>query len=209
MSMNPSRWAIAVGLLILLGLLSLYFNNTTVPIGETPRSIDELGGRFELTSLNGPVDSDDYKGQTVVLYFGFLNCSEVCPSSMGVMSAAFSLLKPSSYEQVQGFFISVDPSRDDYESLYQFSQYFDKRILGLTGTQEEVDVVTDNYGVYVDIVSMESSVLDYTVDHSSRFFVLDPNGGLVDAMSHSTTPTELASRIERVVKQYTVSKGNE
>ncbi|TXR53815.1 SCO family protein [Reinekea thalattae] len=205
MKMNPARWAILAGGIFIAIILALYLSNITVPVGERQKSLDQLGGRFQLTSLNGPIDTDDYLGKTLVLYFGFLNCAEVCPSSMGVMSTAFRLLEPDAYEQVQGFFISVDPGRDDYQSLYDFSQYFDKRILGLTGTQAEVDSVTDMFGVYVDIVEMESSVLSYTVDHSSRFFVIDPNGQLVDAMSHSTTPVELAARIERVIESNSVN----
>lgn len=199
--MNPARWAIVSGSALLVVILSLYLTNITVPIGERQKTLDQLGGRFQLMSLNGEVDSDDYKGQTLVLYFGFLNCAEVCPSSMGVMSTAFRLLDEQTYQQVQGFFISVDPGRDDYQSLHEFSQYFDKRILGLTGSQDQIDQVTDMFGVYVDLVAMESSVLDYTVDHSSRFFIISPEGRLVDAMSHSTTPVELAAQIERVAQR--------
>ncbi|RXJ73216.1 electron transporter [Veronia nyctiphanis] len=199
MTKNPVKIVLLIGALALVGILALYVYNTTTPIGEKQKQLKDLGGEFQLNSLNGTVSLEQYKGQTVVLYFGFLNCAEVCPSSMSVMSAAFSLLPAEEYENVQGFFISVDPGRDDLESLNKFAKYFDKRIQGLTGTEEEIKALTDQYGVYFDLVDMESSELSYTVDHASRFYIINPEGKLVDAMSHTTTPIELAAGIERVL----------
>ena len=117
---------------------------------------------------------------------------------MGVMSAAFSRLSPATYKHVQGLFISVDPERDDLVSLHQFAKYFDDHVVGLTGTKQQIDTLTKQYGVYFDIVDMESSELSYTVDHSSRFYIIDQTGKLVGAMSHNTTPIELAAGIERI-----------
>ncbi|HAS6348470.1 SCO family protein [Vibrio sp. IRLE0018] len=202
MNMNPVKMVLLAGALAIGIVIALYVDNTTIPIGERPKQFSELGGNFQLQSELGDINLADYQGQVVVLYFGFLNCSEVCPSSVGVMSVAFKMLPESVGKGVQGFFISVDPSRDDVTSLHEFTQYFDPRILGLTGTKEEIDQLTSNYGVYYSLVDMEKSVLDYTVDHMSRFYIIAPNGQLVDSMSHSTTPTELAARITRTIEQY-------
>ena len=196
---NPVRLVLALGALAIACIVTLYVSNTTVPVGEKVRQFKDLGGRFQLNSLNGRIDLEEYKGKVVVLYFGFLNCAEVCPLSMGVMSAALKKLPAEIYPQVQGFFISVDPDRDDLQSLNDFAQYFDPRIIGLTGTQEEIDILSKQYGVYFDFVEMESSELAYTVDHSSRFYIISPSGQLVDVMSHSTTPIELAASIKRVI----------
>lgn len=201
MTNNPIRLVLALGALALAGILTLYINNTTVPVGEKVRQFKDLGGRFQLNSLNKKIDLEEYKGKVVVLYFGFLNCAEVCPLSMGVMSAALKKLPADIYPQIQGFFISVDPKRDDLQSLNDFAQYFDPRILGLTGTEAEIETLTNQYGVYFDLVEMESSALAYTVDHSSRFYIVSPSGKLVDVMSHSTTPIELAARIKRVISK--------
>ena len=199
MTNNPVRLVLVIGAIAIAALVTLYVNNTTVPVGEKVRQFKDLGGRFQLNSVNGKIDLEQYKGKVVVLYFGFLNCAEVCPLSMGVMSAALKKLPAETYPQVQGFFISVDPNRDDLESLNAFAQYFDPRILGLTGTEEEINTLTKQYGVYFDLVDLESSELAYTVDHSSRFYIISPSGQLVDAMSHSTTPIELAARIKRAI----------
>jgi len=196
---NPARLLLIVAGLFIAGLIAVYIATTTVPVGEKLKSLKDLGGEFHLNSINGVVDLKEYEGKVVVLYFGFLNCAEVCPASMGVMSAAFKKLPADQFPNVQGFFISVDPKRDDLKSLNEFAQYFDQRIQGLTGTQDEINALTKQYGVYFDLVDMESSELGYTVDHSSRFYIISPTGQLIDAMSHSTTPIELAERIKRTL----------
>ncbi|EAS64294.1 SCO family protein [Photobacterium angustum] len=197
MTKNPVKIVLLLGALALAGIFALYINNSTTPIGEKQKALKDLGGEFQLNSLDGTVNLNQFKGQTVVLYFGFLNCAEVCPSSMGVMATAFSMLPPEEYANVQGIFISVDPGRDDLDSLDKFAKHFDNRIKGLTGTKEEIDALTEQYGVYFDLVDMESSELSYTVDHASRFYIINPEGKLVDAMSHTTTPIELAAGIDR------------
>ncbi|WP_318449503.1 SCO family protein [Photobacterium leiognathi] len=197
MTKNPVKIVLLLGALALAGIFALYINNSTTPIGEKQKALKDLGGEFQLNSLDGTVNLNQFKGQTVVLYFGFLNCAEVCPSSMGVMATAFSMLPPEEYANVQGIFISVDPGRDDLDSLDKFAKHFDKRIKGLTGTKQEIDALTEQYGVYFDLVDMESSELSYTVDHASRFYIINPEGKLVDAMSHTTTPIELAAGIDR------------
>lgn len=208
MSRNPVKLVLALGVLALAGLLALYVDNSTIPIGEKPRQFKDLGGQFQLDSATGAINSEEFKNNVVVMYFGFLNCAEVCPSSMGVMSASFKYLPEDVYNKTQGFFVSVDPKRDDLDSLHEFAQHFDKRILGLTGTEEEIKTMTNQYGVYFDLVDMESSELAYTVDHASRFYVIDPSGKLIDSMSHSTTPIELAARIERAWEEYNSKKGD-
>ncbi|GAD30100.1 SCO family protein [Photobacterium leiognathi] len=197
MTKNPVKIVLLLGALALAGIFALYISNSTTPIGEKQKALKDLGGEFQLNSLDGTVNLNQFKGQTVVLYFGFLNCAEVCPSSMGVMATAFSMLPPEEYANVQGIFISVDPGRDDLDSLDKFAKHFDKRIKGLTGTKQEIDALTEQYGVYFDLVDMESSELSYTVDHASRFYIINPEGKLVDAMSHTTTPIELAAGIDR------------
>ena len=205
MTKNPTKIVLLFGALFLATLMGSYIYNTTTPVGENVKPLKDLGGPFELNSINGNVSLDQFKGNIVVLYFGFLNCAEVCPSSMGTLSAAFSRLSPATYQHVQGLFVSVDPERDDLVSLNKFAKYFDERVIGLTGTNQQIDALTKQYGVYFDIVDMESSELSYTVDHSSRFYIIDDTGKLVGAMSHNTTPVELAAGIERIYEK-TIAK---
>lgn len=180
------------------------------PLGEKFKDVSEYGGEFTLRNHMGEISLSDYKGKVVIAYFGFLNCTEACPVSMGTIVSAIGRLNHEEREKLQVFFISVDPARDDLESLKQFSDYYAKRfkneanpniIMAITGTEDEIDKVSDDYGVFFDLVDLEGSGLGYTVDHSSRFYMIDGNGKLITTMNHSTTPTELAARIKRMQQE--------
>lgn len=139
-----------------------------------------------------------------VLYFGFLNCTEACPASIAVFRSALAQLSEEEKQAVQFVFISVDPARDSLDDLDAFSSYYGGDMVAVTGSEQEIDALTRDYGVFFDLVDLEGSALEYTVDHSSRFYMVDQTGDLLTTMSHSTTPTELAARIQQIIKgEYT------
>lgn len=179
------------------------------PLGEKFKDVSEYGGEFTLRNHMGEISLSDYKGKVVIAYFGFLNCTEACPISMGTIVKAISKLSHEERDKLQVFFISVDPARDDIDALKEFSDYYAKRfanennpniITAITGTEEEIAKVSEDYGVFFDLVDLEGSGLGYTVDHSSRFYMIGGDGKLVTTMNHSTTPTELAARIQQLEK---------
>ncbi len=102
-----------------LAIVLLYVFNSTMPLGEKHRSIDELGGPFTLQTKNGPFHLSDIEGKVGVLYFGFLNCTEACPASIGVVQAAYNQLSDKERNRVQFIFISVDTERDSLEDLIE------------------------------------------------------------------------------------------
>lgn len=197
----------ATALLSLMGLGIVYLTTVEKPIGEKYKPAYEYGGEFTLNSHKGKVSLSDFTGKTVVIYFGFLSCTEACPLSMSTIVGAIKKLTDEEREKLQVLFVSVDPKRDDLKSLHDFSKHYvqknDKNknpdiIMGLTGTKAEVDKVSEQYGVFFELVDLEGSGLGYTVDHSSRFYMIDPDGKLLTTMSHSTTPIELAARIREI-----------
>lgn len=188
-----------------LGLALLYLATIDKPIDEEYKPVYEYGGDFVLQNHTGDVALKDYRGKVVVLYFGFLNCTEACPISIGTIYNAIGKLSPAEREKLQVFFISVDPERDDIAALKAFSNFYvdlfkdtsNPTVLSaITGTRENIDAVSKLYGVYFDLVDLEGSGLGYTVDHSSRFYMIGVDGKLVTTMNHSTTPTELAAKIK-------------
>ncbi|GAB3488849.1 SCO family protein [Marinomonas epiphytica] len=200
--MNESRllkMSVIGAILLSVVIIVLYVTTTTVPIGEKYRPIEELGGPFTLETKNGPFSLSDIEGKVGVVYFGFLSCTEACPASIGVVQAAYKQLTPEERDKVQFLFVSVDPERDSLEDLYDFGEYYDNDLLALTGSQEEIDKVTSDYGVFFELQDLEGSALGYTVDHSSRFYMIDKHGELFTTMSHSTTPSELAARIKQLM----------
>jgi len=188
-------WSIAGAGAFLIIMVSLFFITSDTDFGEKATKFSDLGGDFTLTSKNGAVSLSDFEQKVVVMYFGFLTCPEVCPSSMTVISTALARLNEEQLADTQAILVSVDPTRDTPEKLEEYTQFYHSSLLGLTGSKDDIDRVTKQYGAYYDFTEIESVTEDYGVEHSSRYYVIDQRGKLVTAMRHSTTPNELYTQI--------------
>ena len=131
------------------------------------------------------------------MYFGFMSCPEVCPNSLGVIKAAFNKLDSDNITDVQGLMISIDPERDSLQSLAAFTQHFHTNIMGITGDQSVLEKTAKQYGAYFS--KTDDPKLGYLFEHVSRYYVINKDGELVDAMRHSTTPNELAARLKTII----------
>ena len=158
-----------------------------------------LGGEFTLHHAEGSASLSDFRGQVVVLYFGFLNCPEVCPTSMSMITKALNKLDDNELQQVKPILVSIDPERDSFEQIKKFTEYFHPQILGVTGSREEIDLVANEYGAFNEVIESTTDGSDYEFRHSSRYYVVDQNGELIDAMRHSTTANELVARIRTLI----------
>lgn len=154
-----------------------------------------IGGDFTLNSVEGERQLSDFKGEVVMIYFGFMSCPDVCPTSMAVMRQAINELSEKQRKKVRGVFISVDPERDTVDELNAYTQYFSDRIIGVTGTKQQIDAVVKQYGAYYKFVQLDDSALGYTVDHSARIYLIDPDGQLADILAHDINPAELHTKI--------------
>lgn len=206
---QKNKLGLVATIISMMGLGIFYATTVEKPLDEGYKPVYEYGGDFTLQSLNGSVSLPDFRDKVVVIYFGFLSCTEACPVSMSTIVGAIKKLSPAEREKLQVFFISVDPERDDLQSLQDFSTHYVSNsasakgtnpniIMGLTGTKDQVDAVSKQYGVFFELVDLEGSGLGYTVDHSSRFYMVGKDGKLVTTMNHSTTPIELAAKIREL-----------
>lgn len=193
-------WSIAGAGAFLIIMVSLFFITSDNDFGEKANKFSDLGGDFTLTSKNGAVSLSDFEKKVVVMYFGFLTCPEVCPSSMTVISTALARLNKEQLADTQAILVSVDPTRDTPEKLEEYTEFYHSSLLGLTGSKGDIDRVTKQYGAYYDFTEIESVTADYGVEHSSRYYVIDKQGKLVTAMRHSTTPNELYTQILELLK---------
>lgn len=193
-------WLLIALVLLLVGgsVLLLSDERQEAAIGTAGAS-DTLGGDFTLQSSNGPVSLQDFRGQVVLLYFGFVNCPEVCPASMAVYRKALGQLSPAERAQVQPLLVTIDPERDSLTDIDQFLEYFNTNTIGLSGTLTDIRAVAAQYGAFFEKADAEDSELGYVFDHVSRYYVIDQNGVLVDAMRHSTTANELRARIRSLL----------
>ena len=196
-----NRISIIVLLLSLVVLLAGSFvlwqanaNKHSVMSGLPP-----LGGNFVLQSADGPVSLSDYKDKTIVLYFGYAFCPDVCPTSLGLLSLALGKLKPEELNKIQPFFISVDPERDTVEKLKNYVHAFHPSIIGITGSADEIAKVAKLYGVMYMRVDMPGSAMEYAVDHSSRYYVVGSDGKVKKFIEHGTEPDKIVAALRSVM----------
>lgn len=155
-----------------------------------------VGGPFSLVDHTGRrVTEADFRGRYMLVYFGYTFCPDVCPSGLQVMAAALEQLGTKG-EQITPVFISVDPERDTPAQLAQYVPSFHPRLVGLTGTAEEIQSVARAYRVYYKKMKDEKSSADYTVDHSSIIYLMNPAGEFV---THFTHATPVATMVERIL----------
>lgn len=156
------------------------------------------GGDFVLDSYKGAIDTQTLRGRVLILYFGYTWCPDVCPTSLGFLSAALDQLTPSELEQVQPLFISVDPERDTLEHLKSYGEFFHPSILGITGTHQQLAEVAASYGAAYRHVK-QASATDYVVDHSADLYLVDRQGRLATTIRHGTQPGEILAAIRAVL----------
>ncbi len=120
------------------------------------------------------VNTRDYRGQVVILFFGYTHCPDVCPNSMYTLKMVMDLLDGDS-DRVQVLMVTVDPERDSAGHLQEYVSYFHPRFIGLTGTQEEIAEVAKKYSAQYEKDSASSDG-GYQVSHSAFFYLLDQEG---------------------------------
>ena len=145
-------------------------------------SVDITGAEyakdFKLTYFDGkPRTLADFKGKAVVLFFGFTQCPDVCPTTMTELAQVKKLLGADG-DKVQGLFVSIDPERDTPAVLKEYMQNFDPSFLGLyAGSPEALAALAKDFKVYYKKVDGPTPT-SYTMDHTAASFVYDPEGRL-------------------------------
>lgn len=156
-----------------------------------------VGGDFSLQSVNGTASLADFRGKVVILYFGYTACPDICPTSMATLKGAMAQLTAAELQQVQGLFVSVDPERDTLAYIQRYVGYFHPSLLGLTGTQPQLQEITRRYGAFYRKVDVPGSAMAYTIDHSAILYVIDKDGKVREQVQHAEPPAELAAAIRR------------
>ena len=170
---------------------------------DTFRATDITGAEFarklELTGHDGkPRSLADFRGKVVMLFFGYTNCPDMCPTTMALLASAVRQLGKEDARDVQVLFATVDPKRDTPQVLAQYVPAFHPRLIGLTGTPEEIEAVKRAYRVYARKAD-GSEGADYLVDHSTFVYLMGPDGAYVAHFSHVITAEEMADRLLALV----------
>lgn len=187
-------WAlVVVAAAMLLG--RYYYAGKEAPLSAGP------GGPFTLTAHTGqPVSSEDFRGRYMLVYFGYSYCPDVCPLDLQKLSVALYSLEQEGYDTslIQPIFITIDPERDTVEELAKFIPDFHPRLIGLTGTLEEITAVARHYKVYF-AKRLQEGTSDYLMDHSALTFVMDPDGNYVRLFSSRDKPADIAQSLAPVL----------
>jgi protein SCO1/2 len=158
-----------------------------------------IGGPFTLTdSMGKRVTEQSFRGKYMLFFFGYTSCPDICPAGLQLMAGALEKLGPKA-ERITPVFISVDPERDTPEKLAGYVKNFDPRLVGLTGTPEEIAAVTKAYKVYYTKTPNKEHPDDYTMDHTSIIYVMDPNGEFVTHFTPATSVDEMAAKLRKIL----------
>jgi len=155
-----------------------------------------IGGPFQLTDQDGnKVTDQTYKGKLMLIYFGFTFCPDACPTALGVMSAALDQLDVAA-ERVVPILITVDPERDTPAVLKDYVSNFHPRMVGLTGTPEQVAEVAKAYRVYYQKAAGATGE-DYLMDHTLLIYLMNGEGKYVTHFGPDATPEQMADEIRK------------
>ncbi|TQV79167.1 SCO family protein [Denitrobaculum tricleocarpae] len=155
----------------------------------------DMRGPFDLIDHTGRRTTEaDFRGEKVLLYFGYTFCPDICPTSLQDMSAAFEALGPDG-DKLRPVFITVDPDRDTQAHLADYVELFHERMVGLTGPKERTDAVARDFRVYHSIRT-DIDPVDYPVDHSSYTYLMDEDWNLMLVFRHGTSPEVMAAAIK-------------
>ena len=159
-----------------------------------------IGGPFQLTDQSGkPVTQADFRGRWMLVYFGYTFCPDVCPTELQTIAGALDKLGPDA-AKVAPIFITIDPERDTPAVLADYVKLFDKRLIGLTGTAEQIRDVARKYRVYYAKVTPRSAS-SYLMDHSSFVYLMDAEGRFRALLQPGASPDEVAAVIEAQLRR--------
>ncbi|KAB2321248.1 SCO family protein [Betaproteobacteria bacterium SCN1] len=181
----------------MMGALRILLAGLILSLSAMAGAAKTPGGDFTLHSIKGePVSLSSMQGKVVLLYFGFTFCPEMCPTELLQFKQVLDALPADKRQRVQPIFISVDPRRDTPDVLGPYISNFSEQILALTGSENELRTVADQYGVQFRYVPNGST---YTVDHTASVYVIDSHGKLVRILPYGTPVSELMRQVSSLL----------
>lgn len=210
---SPVAWLSFVFLILTGGGLVYYYDKEKKRHIEDIQNVSEvvkqgpsagkaaIGGPFELTNHHGKrVTDKDFMGKWTLMYFGFTHCPDICPEELQKLVAAVDKIKEKSGIETVPVFISVDPERDTVEQVAEYVKEFHPKLIGLTGSPDEIKSVARAYRVYYMKTAEEDS--DYLVDHSIVIYLMAPDMGFVKFFGKNNDVDSLADGVIKEIKPY-------
>tara|TARA_B100001027_G_scaffold189428_1_gene142930 strand:- start:77 stop:685 length:609 start_codon:yes stop_codon:yes gene_type:complete len=165
---------------------------------NTPQKISEIIGKVHLIDHYGrPFKTSTLKNRPSLLFFGFTNCPEICPTTLADLSEITREIT-SSIDEINIIFVTLDPKRDNKKHIKDYIQYFDGNIIGVTGDKIEIKKFAKNWGVFHETVKTSNN--DYTLNHTATVFMIDKLGNFRGTISWGENETSIIKKIDSLRK---------
>lgn len=206
--------------IFVLSLLS-FLTVANISFAEDLPILSGVGGNFTAINTDGnEIEFDSFKGKVVLLAFGYTNCADICPFTLGYLKMVYNILTPDEQQDVRVVFSTVDPEYDTPEHLKEFLEYFNKDFIGLTGTRAQVDRVVSLFQAQYQAIStsqgvetkhvrrinqkeVESGKTDKTTlyNHSVMIYIIDKQGKTRSIDYTGTPGDELVIKIRQLINE--------
>lgn len=189
-------------------LLSLFLALTACAEAKPeppPLAGARLGGPFALKDGNGKLVRDsDFAGKYRLVYFGYTFCPDICPNDVAKLMrgyASFEKADAAKAAKLQPIFITIDPERDGPKEVKAFTEAFHPKLIGLTGTLDEIKGIAKAYGVYFQKVENQG-FSGYLMDHSNVAILYGPKGEPIAIIQHdaATSPDQIAANLDKWIQ---------
>jgi protein SCO1/2 len=195
---------VGLGSLLLIGGVAagtILFGKPATFRGTTYAEPYPAAPDFVLTKGDGTsFQLSEMRGKIVLLFFGYTSCPDVCPTTMAELNQALGQLTPQEADQVQVLFVTVDPQRDTPERVDEYVDFFNPAFLGLSGTEDELAPVWNDYGVYREIVD-STSAAGYLVDHTARVTLIDADGNMRVSFGFDTPVEDIVHDVKLILNE--------
>ncbi len=191
------NWSLVLIMAFVLGFgTKSYFDaQKTLKQEETPSAsnVTLYGEQNQAVNIFDTTDS-----RIRIVYFGFTRCPDVCPTSLAMLAGALNQIDDETKKLLRPMFVSLDPERDDADSSATYAHYFHAMIEGLSAPLDVTTALANRYGVIFRKTELPNSELKYTLDHSSYFYFLKPDGTLITKVPHTQNPAPIVEAIKEV-----------
>lgn len=188
--------AAVVAGVVAVSVLLLTLLPGVLPRGEGGSGVALIGGPFELVDHTGRTVTDQtWAGKPLLVYFGYTYCPDVCPTELSAMSSAMDLLNGD--VDVQPLFVTVDPARDTVQAMADYVAHFHPKMVGLTGSAEQVAAAAKAYRVYYARGPGDEE--SYLMDHSSFVYLMGRDHRYLAHFPPNTEPEAMARRIRELL----------
>jgi protein SCO1/2 len=182
----------------LVAIVALGTAAAAQPPASTAMAIPGMTGRFALeTPAGNTVTQVSFPGKWLLVYFGYTQCPDACPTALNAIAGAIRDLGPLA-DQLQPLFITLDPQRDTPHVMADFVKSFDSGMIGLRGSDAETAAAANAFQVYYAVRDLDHS--EYAIDYSSFIYVVDPAGRVVALLTGNLSAQAMAEALFRLLQ---------